>query len=92
MPITDLTANDLRAADGVVSLSPVVLTWRCPQPDLWVGVDPDGRPAGIVSQRRRSLFVTTAVTGHGLGQHESLGLAMSALEHHTAAARGARSA
>ncbi|GLK15957.1 hypothetical protein [Herbiconiux flava] len=58
------------------------LTWRCPQPDLWVAVDDHGRPAGIVSQRRRGLFVTTAVTGHALGQHESLAGAQAALERH----------
>jgi hypothetical protein len=77
MTIAELSPHRAPQHDDVTAL-----TWRCPQPDLWVAVDEHGRPAGIVSQRRRSLFVTTAVTGHALGQHESLAEAQAALERH----------
>jgi hypothetical protein len=78
-----------RPAD--TGLSTDSLTWRSAQPDVWVAVDVAGRPAGIVMQRRRSLYVATAVTGRALGQHESLALAQAALERHaaTASARAA---
>ncbi|MCS5714017.1 hypothetical protein NVV95_05570 [Herbiconiux sp. CPCC 205716] len=79
MPTTGFPTERARPVDATA------LVWRCPQPDLWVAVDAHGRPAGIVSQRRRSLFVTTAVTGHALGQHETLAAAQTALERHAVA-------
>ena len=83
MTIAELTTDATGGPDRTPRPDEVAaLTWRCPQPDLWVAVDEHGRPAGIVSQRRRTLFVTTAVTGHALGQHESLTEAQAALERH----------
>jgi hypothetical protein len=65
----------------VLDSSPAALvTWRCAQAGLWVATDPSGHPLGIVSERWRDGFVTTAVTGANLGRFDTADAARRALE------------
>jgi hypothetical protein len=79
------------AADDTGTALPTAsaLVWRATQPGLWVATDGGGRPVGIVSERGNDGFVTTAVTGRGLGRHDTLLRAQSALEDYLATAEAA---
>ncbi|MDO9396753.1 MAG: hypothetical protein Q7T71_09430 [Herbiconiux sp.] len=78
---TTLTrTTDPATADTVMTTTGAAVTWRCAQAGLWVATRPDGRPAGIVSERWGRGFVVTACSGHDLGLHSTLAAGQAALE------------
>ena len=85
---TSTTSTTSTAPSASTTTSPSAgssVSWRTAQPGLWVATGSDGRPLGIVSERWRDGFVTTAVTGEALGRHDTLARAQAALEHQVAA-------
>lgn len=79
MTVIDST-NTAPIDDSVLPAPHPLVSWRCAQVGLWVATGTDGRPLGIVSERWRDGFVTTAVTGANLGRFDTVDAARRALE------------